>query len=210
MHVLAALAELDSSCYDLTISSFHHMYCTNCGESLNEDAKFCDKCGSRVKPEHKREQLQEVSLEGANINGSSRASSARKSTLPLYYKVANWIASIVVLILLKLAVSEWSSGYNGVELWAAFLVALIAYSIGYYLPRSNVGKKLVAHITLMSWIAWINLVAWFLPPLGIATGLLSVGFADALGGTKRTRNILLGYVGLVLAILNAAAAISRV
>ena len=76
----------------------------------------------------------------------------------------------------------------------AFLIG--AWFPGWYLKRQKVSQ------TLISWIAWSNVLTWLLPPLGIITAVATLGFSDVKGVSRKTY-MTLAIVAIVLAIINA-------
>lgn len=88
-------------------------------------------------------------------------------------------------------------GYDGLIL----VIIVAAYYLGgwvakWYFRRKAINEKVV------SFVSWINLVTWVLPPLGIFTASLTHGFyvQSKPKSNKKYRNLAL--VGAVLSILN--------
>lgn len=81
-------------------------------------------------------------------------------------------------------------------------IFLIAVFLGLWFPKWYL-KRDRAFPSIIGIIAWSNLITWLLPPLGILTGCASLQFSYLLP-TKYKRYLILGVIGLILSIANAA------
>ena len=112
------------------------------------------------------------------------------------------------------------TGIRTLEVLGIFGGGLIGYAIGRlfgwkYLIYSGVYitvlyftysyfKNRNINIFLASVFAWSNILAWFLPPLGIFTAVATLGIARNVEQEGKKRYKTLAVIGIVLSIINMA------
>jgi hypothetical protein len=165
-----------------------HMFCKNCGAKLEEGIKFCGKCGTPVdnsaivqlSPER------EISKSG---DGEAKVVTGIKKSNTTFEKIIYWASAIAAFFVAR---------YAGIVVFLLFLFAFLigAWFPGWYLKRKKINQ------TLINWIIWSNLLTWLLPPLGIITGIATLGFSDIPGVSKK-KYMILAIIAIALAMINA-------
>ena len=155
------------------------MYCQNCGNKNQEDAKFCSFCGVEVKiSQGNNEEIKDV------VN-AERQPNAPKTVLD---QVVTFGSVIIGFIIGK---------YLGLVVFL-FLGALL---LGQWFPKWYLKKERI-NITLVKWIVWSNVLTWLLPPLGIATGFAALEFGNHFPGERKKYKVV-AIIGIVASLLNA-------
>lgn len=84
----------------------------------------------------------------------------------------------------------------------AVVVWLAGYLLGMWLGKS-LAKKLKGKETgFTKFLAWANVAAWLIPPLGFLTGGAVLELAKTLKGQRKKTYQLLAGIGMVMATLN--------
>ena len=116
------------------------------------------------------------------------------------YFVIYYIPLVVVsgFIGFSVVVGIRTGQYSGVFLPILLLIlyfCALQFSV-WYLKRKKISYKLT------KWIAWSNLISWFLPPLGFFTGICTVQFGLHFSEDRKKYSEL-GGVGMILACINS-------
>ena len=165
--------------------------CDFCGSKLDMNSKFCGKCGKPVKGPAVNQSTSDNEIAGVNRDITNKAGTTAGVQKPK--TTLDKVIYVVVLIASYLLVR-----YVGL---ISFLIILFACVIGVWFPRwylkcKNVNQKLI------NWIAWSNILTWFIPPIGIITGVATIGFSNVQNINKR-KYMILAIIAIVLAIINA-------
>lgn len=154
------------------------MYCANCGNQLLEQRGFCGKCGNAIESDKAiKEENEKFSKVSPYSNTVVDNNIVRIISIIGGYFIARYLGFLITIIF-----------------FGAFLLG-IWFPI-WYLKRENINHPLI------KWIVWSNIVSWFLPPLGIITGMAALGFS-ASAGHKKKQYTILAITGLSLALINA-------
>lgn len=86
-----------------------------------------------------------------------------------------------------------------------FFVLLIPGLAGWWLGGLAVKKKSL--IKLIDFVAWSNVITWFIPAAGVATSMFAFSANEA-SSTKKKKIIILGVIGLVASLINAVLGIA--
>lgn len=162
------------------------MFCATCGKQLVLDSRFCASCGAEVQQGLK----DDVITSDKNIEDATEPINSEKTkSVSLASQLVSVGGFIVAFIIGK---------YLGIITFV-FLGALL---IGQWFPVWYC-KKQTVNPSMIKWIAWSNVLAWLLPPLGVLMGTATLGFSGLIQrDTKKYKN--LAIVGLALSVINAA------
>ena len=80
-------------------------YCEKCGKQLNDEAVFCEGCGTKVSEEIKEEVKQVFTCESCKTNYADTTALSKSSRLPLIIVIAN-IIILIVFVLFSLFVGS--------------------------------------------------------------------------------------------------------
>lgn len=111
-------------------------------------------------------------------------------------KKSSWFEKIIVYA--ASAGSFFIGKYLGLMVVLLYIGSIVlGYSLSnWYVKREKVNFKLI------KLIAWSNVCAWLLPPLGVFTGISSVNFSSC-DTEQKTKFKTLGIVGVTLSLINA-------
>ena len=156
------------------------MYCRHCGKKIDDDSEFCVYCGEKVEGKNSSEVMRAK-------NTDSEINKIDGNTESVWMKFLGIIVTIVSIAL-------------GRFLGLAFFILLIPAVIGWYLAFWY-EKKVKTENSLTKFIAWINIVSWFIPIAGFFTSLASIKFSESYG-KKDKKYLVLGIIGLCLTLVN--------
>lgn len=151
------------------------MKCISCNNELSVDAKFCSGCGTEAKLADEKQHGEAIVIK----------SPVKKSILDQALAVGIWMTSFII----------------GRFLGLVFFLFLGAYLLGQWFPSWYLKRDKIS-ITLVKWIVWSNVLTWFLPPLGIATGFAALEFGNHFPGDRKKYKTL-AIIGIVASLLNA-------
>lgn len=161
------------------------MFCATCGKQLVLDSRFCASCGAEVRQGLKNE----VIASGKSIEDATEVNNPEKTK-------SNSLVSQLVSVG-GFIVAFFIGKYLGIITFV-FLGALL---IGQWFPVWYC-KKQTVNPSIIKWIAWSNVLAWLLPPLGVLMGTATLGFSGLIQqNSKKYKN--LAILGLVLSVINA-------
>ena len=156
------------------------MHCDNCGKEAKSISKFCAYCGAKLEIKGSSQEIKTTTVEREKdkIDGK---------------KESVWMQFLgIIIVIASIALGRF--------LGLAFFVLLIPAVIGWYLASWYV-KKVTTENGLTKFIAWINIVSWFIPIAGLLTSLASIKFSESYG-KKDKKYLVLGIIGLCLAVVN--------
>ena len=163
------------------------MYCQQCGSKVNKDSYFCHNCGVEIKNK-KYITIAENTRDIKKIDNKKQSNLSSTQLMGI-------IGSILILIIGK------SMGkYLGFAPFIFILIIIFIISIGSWFPKWYVKRGRVNQ-SFIRVIAWSNLITWFLPVLGLLTGVLTIKFYILGKGEKKYK--ILGIVSIILSIINA-------
>ena len=167
------------------------MYCSNCGKRTQAGAKFCAHCGQPIATNGIR-QLTEAESTNGEVQDASKAPIPENRVKA---SLTRLVSVVAILIGLGLGRSL------GAAYWVVALIIGIPYWVGnriaaWYVKRDNISSKLIEVIS------WSNVITWFLPPLGMLTGAMTIKF-NQFNTNERRKYVLLGWGCVVASIINA-------
>jgi hypothetical protein len=185
------------------------MKCQHCSQPISETSKYCRYCGEKVARKNDNPDKE------ANWVGETKVVTPEKSNedepwfTPHPDKDKNATASeepaskIKAVALRVLGVVGWGIGYLiSKNFGIVFLIFIFAPLIAIGLTE----KYLVNHKPskgLVNGLAWCNLATWILPILGVTVGALSLHLSKYLLGSFQKKVRTLGWIGMILSIVNA-------
>jgi F0F1-type ATP synthase assembly protein I len=93
----------------------------------------------------------------------------------------------------------------GFVLWKflglAPFILILTFIIGDWFSKWYCKRQKISQ-TLIKWIVWLNVLTWFLPPLGIFTGSAALQFSNHVEQEKKKYKILAA-IGIGLSLINA-------
>ena len=152
-------------------------YCDKCGAEVTEDQNYCTVCGNNLKNDKKIGNSKYGSERGGNQQAGYKLELAKelddKSKKDV--KPAGVLARIagVIVAFIAFAIGR----YLGFTLLVLFIITYVPYFLGKKLSMRYIKKGFISN-GAFGFIAWSNILTWFLPPLGIFTAtttLLLIG-----------------------------------
>lgn len=132
------------------------MYCNNCGKLNPKNSNFCQYCDYKFadsQSDNLDQKQNDVPVQSANV-----------SEAPKKGKKSKWktFGGIVLGLFIYIC-----ARVVGQSLGITTFILILTWLIGYWLARWLSKKHLQSK--LLSIIAWVNLVSWFIPILGFLT-----------------------------------------
>lgn len=170
--------------------------CPNCGHEINTDLSYdCSKCGAEFWQSREifKKHLKSIDslILKKNISTKpedeeSTPSELRGSGLMIFFEIATMIYISIMGM------------FYGFAVFIILIPALTGSCLAYWYS-----KKVIKENDLTKSIAWINIVSWLSPTVGVFTSLASIQF-NAVYGKKDKKYIILGTISFVLSLINWA------
>lgn len=170
------------------------MHCKYCGKDIVADNRYCANCG---KEQYNHEGKTNSNTEAKEENVSKKIDSIKETKETANRKKTSCGDQILGVIAFVAAFAL------GKYLGMTYFLLIIPGILGWYLASWYV-KKTIHQNKLTKFIAWSNLITWFIPIVGFFTSAASIKFNESFG-KKDKKYIILGIIGLAFSLINAIA-----
>lgn len=169
-------------------------YCPECGEEVEQEAKFCPECGTDLQADAK--DTVETSANGGTATATASDESVEDDGLDTGRAVASGVMGVIVGAVVAFAFTNIGG--------SSLLFIITLAGVGYFLYNRQETIKLVVGMGLYITALWMPLA-----PIIFYMGLLSntntdtaAGAGQAIGGVLGI--FIWGFVGLIIGLVLAA------
>lgn len=175
------------------------LYCSDHQSTPNKLDENIKGSNTNSQPVAKKSFYQSLNEQSPKID--SNLKNDDKNVKQSYFQYIPVIIFIVVVTIVK--------NVYGVDIWRAasiiWLIYAVIYIIGIF-ATSWYFKNKKANNTLMEIIAWLSLIAWIIPPIGILFSSITMEFSQLIA-KRSVRYKILSIIGFSLVAINVVMAI---
>lgn len=97
-----------------------------------------------------------------------------------------------------------AAGIIGYNLGIAYFILLAPILLGIYVPKWCIKKKINIKHSIIKFIAWSNIITWFVPIVGLFTSCFILSLYQQIDFPNKKKYKTIAIVGLTLTVINSA------